>query len=87
MTISDQIELRTNWKIYAEEFHQTLLISQKQHSRFPDIHSNQYITENPITAFERKYLMSKHLLWQVNTHIENDLKTDLTANLRAAPDE
>jgi hypothetical protein len=31
--------------------------------------------------------MSKHLLWQVNTHIENDLKTDLTANLRAAPDE
>ena len=65
LAISDQIELRTNWKIYAEEFHQALLISENQQSRFSNIHINPYLTDSPITAFERKYLMSEHVLWQV----------------------
>jgi tRNA (guanine-N7-)-methyltransferase len=73
LAISDQIELRTNWKIYAEEFQRALMISEKQHSRFSNIHIHQYITEDPITAFERKYLMSQHQLWQVGTHIDTDI--------------
>jgi tRNA (guanine-N7-)-methyltransferase len=73
LAISDEIELRTNWKIYAEEFHQALLQSEQLRPRFSSIHLNQYIAENPITAFERKYLMSQHPLWQVKTHVESNI--------------
>jgi tRNA G46 methylase TrmB len=69
LAISDQVELRTNWKIYAEEFHHALQISEQQHTRFTNIHIHQYITEDPITAFERKYLLSRHQLWQVGAQM------------------
>lgn len=57
---SEQIELRTNWKIYAEEFSVALYFLT---GKKPCL--NTYYTDQPITAFERKYLKSGHELWQV----------------------
>lgn len=60
ITISQSIELRTNWKIYAEEFLQSLKIAGKK-----SVVLQQYETQKPMTAFERKYHRSQHDLWQV----------------------
>lgn len=60
LAISEKIELRTNWKIYAEEFYFALqMLGTKK------IELKQYINEQSITAFERKYQKSGHDLWQV----------------------
>lgn len=60
LAISPRMELRTNWQIYAEEFHQSLVIAGRESVLSP------YATERPMTAFERKYLLSEHPLWQVS---------------------
>ncbi|MGS2718473.1 tRNA (guanine(46)-N(7))-methyltransferase TrmB [Eionea flava] len=65
LTISEAIELRTNWSIYADEFYHALLISEKHQARFDRIHINTYTPEQTVTAFERKYQASGHTLWQV----------------------
>jgi tRNA G46 methylase TrmB len=82
LSISDEIELRTNWKIYADEFHHALCISQKLHiSENPaliealnfsleNIQYTQYQPTQTVTAFERKYQLSEHLLWQVTATIK-----------------
>jgi tRNA (guanine-N7-)-methyltransferase len=65
LNISQTLELRTNWKIYAEEFHQALHIAQATGIALHNMHINAYHPHTTITAFERKYLMSQHELWQV----------------------
>ncbi|MFT5419882.1 MAG: tRNA (guanine-N7-)-methyltransferase [Candidatus Endobugula sp.] len=67
LAISKKIELRTNWKIYAEEFHQALLIAKANGAHLAHIDIEQYQAETSITAFERKYIMSGHALWRVFT--------------------
>ena len=69
LNISQHIELRTNWKIYAEEFYHALLISQKAGITLSRILFEQYQPTTTITAFERKYLMSEHDLWRVTANI------------------
>lgn len=59
IAISPYIELRSNWKIYAQEFFAALQVA-----KLP-ANINQYRDENTITAFERKYKASAHDLWQV----------------------
>lgn len=64
LQLSQRIELRTNWSIYAEEFAASLVASnwQAQTAVMP----NQ---EQPLTPFEAKYQASGHPLWQVlGTH-------------------
>lgn len=73
LRISQQIELRTNWKIYAEEFQQTLVIAQSMNVAVSDIHYEQYLTDKPITAFERKYRLSGHELWQTTALLSPNL--------------
>lgn len=52
-------ELRTNWRIYAEEFaFAATLIGYKAHTQ--EMHDIQ-----PVSAFERKYHASGHALFQV----------------------
>jgi tRNA G46 methylase TrmB len=65
LNISQQIELRTNWKIYADEFHHALLIAQLTGATLNNITVEAYQPVTTMTAFEKKYLMSGHALWQV----------------------
>jgi tRNA G46 methylase TrmB len=53
------IELRTNWRPYAEEFAITL-----QRSGAVMECCEQFAAENPLTPFERKYAASGHALWR-----------------------
>jgi len=59
LTVSQSIELRTNWLVYAEEFKAALDIAKR------DSIMNEYKSDINITAFERKYHLSGHVLWQV----------------------
>lgn len=73
LRISQYIELRTNWKIYAEEFQQTLAIAKSMGFAINNIERQQYFTDEPITAFERKYQLSSHQLWQVTASLSPNL--------------
>ncbi|MEO0442420.1 MAG: SAM-dependent methyltransferase [Pseudomonadota bacterium] len=59
VAVSESIELRSNWKMYALEFANAL----RQLGR--DSVCQAFAAEHPITAFERKYKRSGHELWQV----------------------
>jgi tRNA G46 methylase TrmB len=61
MAISHAIELRTNWEIYAQEFHEALKIAGQ------DTTVARFEPTELITAFERKYSLSDHILWQVKS--------------------
>lgn len=76
MQLGEEIELRTNWEIYAQEFEIAAKI-------FSDIfpHSNrdfsnrnieraEFVPENPETAFERKYHSVGQTLWKVTVKRE-----------------
>jgi tRNA (guanine-N7-)-methyltransferase len=65
VAISDQIELRSNWKIYAEEFVKSLKIAGC------DAELSQYKKQETMTAFERKYQLSGHELWRVTCNNMN----------------
>ncbi len=64
IAISKNIELRTNWNIYAQEFTQALQIAGLK-----NVSLDLYKTETPITAFEKKYMQSEHSLWQVKAKL------------------
>ena len=65
LAISESIELRTNWQIYADEFAQALTIAGYMAEVCP------YQTKQPITAFERKYLNSQHSLWRIKSRLSS----------------
>lgn len=58
LALSCNIELRTNWRIYAEEFAEA--------SRLAGISMtlSEFHPTNPLTPFERKYASSGHRLWR-----------------------
>jgi len=59
LALGGVIQLRTNWRIYAEEFTEALqavgIRSQCQ----------EFNPDEPLTPFERKYAASGHVLWRV----------------------
>ena len=55
------IEIRTNWRIYAEEF-----AHAAQYCGCTGVVVEPFHTERPTTAFERKYAASGHALWRVS---------------------
>ncbi len=59
LKLSGEVELRSNWRLYLEEFQFALKLAgfDSQLSRLE--------VELPITAFERKYGQSGQLLWQL----------------------
>ncbi len=62
LALSDQLELRTNWNIYASEFDYALTLSNWISQRQP-------ITPSQVlTRFEAKYSRSGHTLWQIKAH-------------------
>ena len=73
--LGGRFECRTNWEIYAREMAQTLKILGEQAAVLggqgaaaepsAEPFAEPFFPENPITAFERKYLKSAHTLWRV----------------------
>ncbi len=64
LSVSESIELRTNWRIYAQEFNAALDVAKRCSA------IDEYKSDIDITAFERKYRLSGHALWQVCTIVE-----------------
>lgn len=60
--VCSKIELRTNWKIYAEEF----LSASNYFGYLGQVAS--FVPTSPMTPFERKYLDSGHDLYEVLLH-------------------
>ena len=58
--ISKYIELRTNWRVYAEEFCGSLTQLTGSEITVEKIHPNK-----PISAFEEKYVYSNHELFRL----------------------
>lgn len=61
--LSGQIEVRSNWKIYIEEFALALTTAG-----YPS-HAELYSADNPQTPFERKYWSSGQSSWRVLTSL------------------
>lgn len=59
LALSDQLELRTNWDIYASEFDHALTLSNWVSQR------QQITPTQMLTRFEAKYSHSGHTLWQI----------------------
>jgi tRNA (guanine-N7-)-methyltransferase len=63
MRLAPQMELRTNWDIYANEFtHASLMLGY-------EAICTTYSPATPITTFERKYAASGHTLYKVRTSV------------------
>ncbi|NHK27427.1 methyltransferase domain-containing protein [Parvularcula flava] len=60
LALGGMIELRTNWRIYAEEFAHALTVYNCEASL-----EEVLAVSNPLTPFERKYHASGHRLWRV----------------------
>ena len=58
LEVGGAIELRTNWRVYAEEFAQALGQAGL------DIRCDAFTPHDPLTPFERKYAASGHALWR-----------------------
>jgi tRNA G46 methylase TrmB len=59
LALGGVIELRTNWRVYAEEFAEALRLAgvEARCEKFA-------VDEAPLTPFERKYAASGHDLWR-----------------------
>jgi tRNA (guanine-N7-)-methyltransferase len=58
LALGGQVELRSNWQVYVEEFGIALVLCQ-QHP-----HIKQLGCDEPLSLFESKYLQSGHQLWR-----------------------
>ncbi|WP_372763836.1 tRNA (guanosine(46)-N(7))-methyltransferase TrmB [Litorivivens sp.] len=65
LALGGKLELRTNWRIYAEEFCAALKIAE-----IP-AHARKLEINQPITAFERKYAGAGQTLWQVAVRLSS----------------
>jgi tRNA G46 methylase TrmB len=64
LELGGAIEMRTNWRVYAEEFAAALVLAGL------DVHCESFTPVDPLTPFERKYAASGHALWRcVATHV------------------
>jgi len=59
LALGGELECRSNWKIYIEEF--AAAVSQLRNQ---DALCERHTTDWPITPFEQKYLASGHALWR-----------------------
>ncbi|MBD64207.1 MAG: SAM-dependent methyltransferase [Halobacteriovoraceae bacterium] len=60
LSLAAEFELRTNWKIYAEEFVFALKLYGWEGSEVENYHPQEFITN-----FEKKYFLSEHQLYKV----------------------
>ncbi len=65
LRLSKELELRTNWKIYADEFRLALEIANGKLRRYSRIDEERLFPDIPVSAFEKKFMESGHALWRV----------------------
>ena len=65
VSLGGLLAMRTNWKIYAQEFALALEIILSQ-----QVMVNKLQIKDPFTPFERKYLDSKHSLYEVKQDLQ-----------------
>lgn len=58
LALGGTIELRTNWRVYAEEFAEALRLAAW------NARCEEFTAAAPLTPFERKYVASGHPLWR-----------------------
>lgn len=66
LALGGELELRCNWKIYAEEFHAAL--------RMCDIAASPVVSFMPnpaLSLFERKYARSGHMLYRLTANLSH----------------
>ncbi|WP_432468955.1 tRNA (guanine(46)-N(7))-methyltransferase TrmB [Agarivorans sp. Z349TD_8] len=63
LKLGGQLELRSNWQTYLDEFQMALQLAGYSSQILP------YQTETPMTAFERKYQNSGQGLWQLRSQL------------------
>lgn len=63
------LECRSNWRVYIEEMAQAIEIMGKG-----PVSCEPYVTDTPMTPFERKYLESGHSLWRLQVNLTTTLK-------------
>jgi tRNA G46 methylase TrmB len=66
VALGGQIECRSNWRIYIEEF--ALAVSQLTGRQ---VACTPYMPAPAITPFEKKYLESGHQLWRCQVSLDN----------------
>jgi len=65
LRLGGRFELRTNWRIYAEEFACALT-----YAGLAECIVAPLVTQEPWTAFERKYRVSGHALWRLQGNLD-----------------
>lgn len=63
--LSPHLEMRTNWEIYADEFHFALEIANRHLKLNARIQKEEFMPDTPISAFEKKFKDSGHALWRI----------------------
>ncbi|MEE3340921.1 MAG: methyltransferase domain-containing protein [Hallerella sp.] len=63
--LSPELEMRTNWKIYADEFRFALELASKHLNWNAKISEEKFVPSEPISAFEKKFKESGHALYKV----------------------
>ena len=64
LRLGGQVELRSNWQIYVEEFGQAMQLAGQ-----PGVVSRLEVSE-PLTLFERKYQASGQALWRFRGRVK-----------------
>ena len=75
LSLGGHLELRTNWKIYAQEFSTAISKATDQ-----TIISEPYSPQSTISPFEKKYLDSGHDLYRckINLSVQSPIRKNLT---------
>ncbi|HSE13732.1 MAG TPA: methyltransferase domain-containing protein [Rudaea sp.] len=58
IALGGTIEVRTNWRVYADEFGAALQLAGL------NVRCEEFAAAEPLTPFERKYAASGHTLWR-----------------------
>jgi tRNA (guanine-N7-)-methyltransferase len=67
LALDGAIELRTNWRVYAEEFAEALGLGLAG----IDASFSEHTADESLTPFERKYAASGHALWRVEACVNS----------------
>ncbi len=63
--LGGELECRSNWRIYIEEMAQALTLLTGQL-----VAAEPYVSNDPMTPFEKKYLASGHELWRCRVRLQ-----------------
>ena len=77
IALGGRIELRTNWRVYAGEFAEALRLAGHE------ARLEEFVADDPLTPFERKYTASGHVLWRcVVDELRPEIETRKPLSLR-----